>query len=108
MAELTIHVNGKSYIVGCEDGEEGHLIALAQRLDEKVREIASGAGQLGETRLILLGALVLADDLAQAQARVTAAEGAAARLQERLATADDRAVSALEAAARRIEAAAVG
>ncbi|MEO7026334.1 MAG: cell division protein ZapA [Caulobacteraceae bacterium] len=103
MSQLTIHVNHKPYVVGCEDGEEPRLKALAAAVDEKVRDLAAGAGQAGETRLMLLGALMLADELEAANRRLAGVDADIARLEERLAGADERAVAALEAAAARIE-----
>ncbi len=103
MSQLTIHVHGKPYVVGCDDGQEAHLRSLAMLLSDKVAELASDAGQLGETRLMLLGALVLADELAESRARAEKAEAEAARLRDHLAQADSRAVAALEAVAAKIE-----
>ena len=108
MAQLTVHVNGKPYVVGCEDGEETHLLALASMIDAKAREAAPGAGQLGETRIMLLAALVLADELTEAKARAAAADGRVAALGAERRLADAKAVAALEAAAQRIEAMATG
>jgi cell division protein ZapA len=104
MAQLTIHVNAKPYIVGCDDGQEAHLQSLAARIDAKVREVGADAGQLGETRLMLLGALVLADELAAATARLDRFEAEVTHLRNELEAADARAVGALEAAAQKIEA----
>ena len=64
MAQLNIEVNGRPYTVGCEDGQEGRLLELAAVLDTHVRQVGEQVGQLGETRLILMGALLLADDFA--------------------------------------------
>ncbi len=104
MAQLTVQVNGKPYIVGCEDGEEAHLTALTALIDEKVRAAAPGGGQLGETRLMLLGALILADELSEAKARLAAAQGQLAASEAERRVADAKAVTALEAAAQKIEA----
>jgi len=103
MSQLTVHVHGKPYVVGCEDGQESHLRSLAALLSDKIGELASGAGQLGETRLMLLGALVLADELSESRARADNAEAEVARLREYLAQADTRAVAVLEALATKIE-----
>jgi cell division protein ZapA len=108
MAQLTIHVNAKPYVVGCEDGEEDHLRALAALLDAKVQEAAAGAGQLGETRIMLLGALVLADELSEAMVTLAAAQGRLAALEDERRRAEARCAAALEAAAHRLEAMAVG
>ncbi len=93
MAEVSVRVNGHIYAVGCEDGQEQHVVALAKMFDQHVTQVAQEVGQLGETRLFLLGALLLADELADARGRLDDTVGA-----ERLAS------EALEAAAGRIEA----
>jgi cell division protein ZapA len=104
MAQLTIQVNGKPYVVGCDDGQEAHLMALAAIIDAKVREADPGGGQLGETRLMLMATLELADELGGAKAGLAAAQAEAARLGAELEGADAKAVAALEAAAQKIEA----
>jgi cell division protein ZapA len=74
MAQVTIEVNGRPYTVGCEDGQEGHLAQLAGLFDRQVREVGQEVGQLGETRLFLMGALLLADELFDVQARLAHAQ----------------------------------
>lgn len=104
MAQLAIEVNGKPYIVGCEDGQENHLRALARLFDEQVKQIASDVGALGETRLFLMGALMLADELADLKTRFAHIQADHARLQAEQGRADVKAIAALETAAKRIEA----
>lgn len=108
MAQLTVHVNAKPYVVGCEDGEEPRLKALADLLDAKAREAAAGAGQVGETRVMLLGALMLADELADARTRLAGLEARLAALETDQGAVEARAVAALEAAAHRLETLAMG
>ena len=103
MSQLTIQIHGKPYVVGCEDGQEAHLRSLAALVSDKVAELATNAGPLGETRLMLLGALVLADELSESRARAERAEAEATRLREQVAQADSRAVAILEALAAKIE-----
>ena len=102
MGQLTIHINGKPYLVGCEDGEESRLEALAAEFDAKVRSLGAGTA-LGETRLMLMGALLLADEAVAMTERLAAAEAEVARLRAQLEAADSRAIAAIEAAARKIE-----
>lgn len=103
MAQVTIHINGKAYLVGCEDGEEERLKALATTLDEKVRGLGIGDAALGETRLMLMGALVLADEARDMAARMAAAEAEVATLKAQIDASEGRAAQALEAAAKKIE-----
>ena len=103
MAQVAIEVNGRTYTVGCEDGQEGHLTELAGLFDHQVRQVGSSVGQLGETRLFLMGALLLADDLADTRARLAHAQAELTRVQSEAIRLETRAANALDAAARRIE-----
>ena len=103
MAQITLNVNGRPYVVGCEDGQEPHLLELARSFDRHVRQVGEQLGQLGETRLFLMGALLLADELAETKARMAAVQADHGRLQSDHARLEARAVAALENAARRIE-----
>lgn len=67
MAEINVTVNNRLYPIGCDDGEEDQVRRLAQQVDARVKELAALVGQVGESRLLLMTALTLADDLEQAQ-----------------------------------------
>jgi cell division protein ZapA len=103
MAQATIRIHGKDYSVGCEDGQEAHLAQLAALLDKQVRQVSADVGQVGETRLFLMGALLLADELVELKARIGQMQGEIARAQSVQTRLELKAVSALEKAARRIE-----
>jgi cell division protein ZapA len=103
MAQINIEVNGRPYAVGCEDGQEQHLLELARLFDHQVRQVSQDMGQLGDTRLFLMGALLLADELADARNRLAALQVEIGRTQAERARIETRAVGVLEAAAKRIE-----
>lgn len=63
MAQVSLRINGYAYILGCADGEEAHLTSLAADLDRRIEEIKASTGPSGEARLLLMAALVLADEL---------------------------------------------
>lgn len=63
MAEVSVRINGYVYTVGCEDGQESHLQAMAAEVDARIASIRAVGGQSGEARLLLLAALLLADEL---------------------------------------------
>ena len=66
MAEILVKVNGRDFPLSCADGQEPRLRRLAQYVDAKIAEFAKDLGQIGEARLILLSALVIADELSDA------------------------------------------
>ncbi len=63
MAQLTVKVNGYAYNVGCEDGQEAHLQEMARQVEQRIDNIKALGGQSGESRLLLLAALLMADEL---------------------------------------------
>lgn len=63
MGQVTVRVGGYSHPVSCEDGQEAHLLALAAEVDKRVASIKAMGGQFGESRLLLLAALLLADEV---------------------------------------------
>lgn len=107
MATVSVEVNGRSYVVGCEDGQEAHVEALARQFDAQVREVSEAVGQVGELRLFLMAALMTADELADAKQRLNDAENSMGDVAGARRRAEGRAADALEAAAARIEALAV-
>ncbi|WP_125255977.1 cell division protein ZapA [Brevundimonas fluminis] len=63
MATVTVEVNGRPYAVGCADGQEDRVRMLARQFDDHVRGVASEVGHVGDIRLFLMAALLLADEL---------------------------------------------
>lgn len=96
MATVTIEINGRPYAVGCADGQEERVRILARQFDSQVQSVAADVGQVGDIRLFLMAALVLADQLHEA--RMAANGGAAVPAQSETGVAE-----ALNAVAARIE-----
>ena len=66
MGQVVVKVNGRDFALSCADGQEPRIRRLAQYVDAKIGEFAKNLGQIGEARLILLAALVIADELSDA------------------------------------------
>jgi cell division protein ZapA len=62
MPLVNVMVNSRAYTIACDDGEEDHLRQLAATVDAKTREVLSSVGQVGDTRLLLMAALLIADE----------------------------------------------
>jgi cell division protein ZapA len=63
LAQLTIKINGYAYPVGCDDGQEHHLQQMAAEVEARVDSIKALGGQSGEARLLVLAALLMADEI---------------------------------------------
>lgn len=94
MGEITIHVAGRGYRLGCNDGEEEHLTALADLIDHEAKELSQRIrAPLSEGRLILMAALMVADRYAESEQRAADAEARAAEAEQRAAELESRAVA---------------
>lgn len=63
MAQVTIRINGYAYTVGCDDGQEPHLHQMASEVESRINSIKALGGQSGESRLLVLASLLMADEL---------------------------------------------
>jgi len=103
MATVTVTVNGRSYSVGCEDGQESHVANLARNFDSQVREVADAVGQVGELRLFLMAALLTADEAADQRYRIEQLEAELERLRTARSEVEAVAARAIASTAARIE-----
>ncbi len=110
MPLVNIMLNQRAYTIACDEGEEEHLKELATHVDAKVRELLGSVGQVGDQRLILMAALLLADEhhaletqLDAAKKELAALAGARAELDAQLTKSEIIAADSLEAAAKRVE-----
>ncbi len=63
MGQVSVTLNGRTYKLECGEGEEAHLIELADYLGTHVDTMRRKFGQVGDDRLILMASLVVADEL---------------------------------------------
>ena len=110
MSQVTVTINGRQFRMACEDGEEAHLLRLAEDLDQRIARLRTRFGEIGDTRLTVMAALTLADELAETKDKLQRLEPELTALQDASAVSADRAentqgavAAALNAAAERIE-----
>ena len=60
---VKININGTVYPVSCEFGEEERLIKSSEEVNKAIQELSSLAGSVGETRLLAMASLLIADKL---------------------------------------------
>lgn len=110
MAQVNATIAGRQYRLACEDGQEDHLLGLAKELETRIIDLRRKFGEIGDTRLTVMAALVLADEKAEMAQKmrkledeVVALEGARSASVERARAASDAVVGAFNSAAERIE-----
>jgi cell division protein ZapA len=67
MAEVTLRIGGRAHVVACRDGEEAALEVLGRRLAAHADTASRAAGGQGGERMMMFIALLLADELAEAE-----------------------------------------
>lgn len=103
MASVEVSINGRFYRIACEDGQEQRLIRLAGSVDEKVSSLVEQVGQVGDTRLLVMASLLIADELDDAKQGNGHANGGANGGTMPAPAQNQAAIAALSALAERIE-----
>ena len=110
MNHVNVTINGRQYRMACEDGQESHLLKLADNLEARIEGLRGKFGEIGDARLTVMAALTVCDELLDANNRIRALEEELDALRNVRITATDRAratqtavANALNAAADRIE-----
>jgi cell division protein ZapA len=110
MAHVSVTINSRQYRMACDDGQEHHLARLAHDLDQRIANLRGTFGEIGDTRLTIMAALILIDELSEQRQRTHRIETEITGLQHARAAASDRSealeadiAAALASAAERIE-----
>jgi cell division protein ZapA len=110
MSQVSVTINGRKFRMACEDGQENRLTQLAADLDQRIEQLRARFGEIGDTRLTVMAALTVADELVEVGGKLRRLEAELASLQDARVTAAERAKTtqatvsaALTTAAERIE-----
>lgn len=111
MGQVSVSLNGRAYLLECDDGEEEHLLKLAETLEAQIKTLKARFGQIGDERLMLMAGLMVADELAETRAKLDEVNATLDDIRQNSASTDELIQSAQEeiagqigAAAERIEA----
>lgn len=72
MGQIAVTLNGRTYRLRCGEGEEDRVVALATHVKAKVDQLFAEHGNVGDDRLLLMAALMVADELWDAKALLEA------------------------------------
>ena len=110
MPQVSVTINGRQFRMACENGEEARVTNLAADLDARITTLRARFGEIGDTRLTVMAALAVADELSEVKEKLARLEPELATLQEASVISADRTqatqaavIAALNAAAERIE-----
>jgi cell division protein ZapA len=110
MAEVTLTIDSKQFRMACEDGQENHLVKLAAHVDARVKMMRDNFGEIGDLRLTVMAALMVADEFFEEKRKTEVIEAERAQeLQARQSeqqgeeTRDAAIAQALDALTQRLE-----
>ena len=70
MANVNITFNGKEFLLSCDDGQEEHLIELAEQLNNKFANLKSQLGNIGENKLLLITSIKVMDEYFETKKKI--------------------------------------
>jgi cell division protein ZapA len=80
MPEVNVEINGRKYRMACEEGQEQHLIGLADRFNAQVEVLKGAIGEIGDGRLTVMAGIAVLDELAESERRIASLEEQVAEL----------------------------
>ena len=69
MSQVSVGIDGKTFRMACEDGQEAHLEALGRHLDGRIGEMRKAFGEIGDLRLVVMAAITITDEFFEARKR---------------------------------------
>lgn len=106
MSQVSITINGRKYQVACDNGQEAHLTRLGDYVDKRLDELVAAVGQVGDSRLLVMVSLLLADELSDLYSEAESNKdggGLSARAEEELGAEMDKIAARIENIAAGLE-----
>ncbi|MFD1695684.1 cell division protein ZapA [Roseibium aestuarii] len=110
MVQINVTINGRSFRMACDAGEEERLYALADRFDGWISDLKGSFGEIGDQRLTVMAGIMATDQLVEMEKRVANLERELAELRRDAQSGKDglrareaETAAALEQVAARIE-----
>ena len=66
-ATVQITIAGRSYEIACDAGQEPTLTKLSADIDKRAQQLLKSVGPVSDAKLLVMVALTLVDDLAEAR-----------------------------------------
>ena len=67
MATISVTIDGKTYRMACDAGQEEHLSGLAEKLDHYISHLKESFGEIGDHRLSVMAGIMVMDELSENQ-----------------------------------------
>lgn len=110
MPQVAVVINGKTYRMACDEGQEQHLLSLAKRFDSYVVHLKDSFGEIGDQRLTVMAGVMVTDELVELQKKLRGVETELASLRrtrddalDNISARESELIASLNGAAEKIE-----
>ena len=83
MGDITLQIDGRSYPVACDDGQEDRVFHLGGYVDQRIKEVSDAAAG-SKSQAMMLTSLLLADEVFDLKEQMNSFAQANAQLQSQL------------------------
>lgn len=104
-ATVTVSVVGRSYEIGCDEGQEERVKKLAAEIDKRASDLLKSVGAVGEGRILFMTALLIADELADLRSALERERSVAVQADTSVAAGVTALAQRVDAIAERLESA---
>ncbi|TPW35845.1 cell division protein ZapA [Oecophyllibacter saccharovorans] len=74
MAQVSVTLGNASYVVGCQDGQEGRVHQLAHLVEQQVDQVRNALAPASDAHALFLAALLMADEIQELRAKAVSEE----------------------------------
>jgi len=71
---VSVTINGKSYRMACDEGQELHLEALAKEFNTYINGLKGSFGDIGDQRLTVMAGVMMMDEVLELKEKVSKLE----------------------------------
>lgn len=110
MSQVAVTINGKTYRMACDEGQETQLTEFAQKFDGYVGHLKGSFGEIGDQRLTIMAGIMIVDEMSELQRKIRRLEADLENLRSNrdkvLATSDEQSktvMGGLNIATKRLE-----
>ena len=75
MAHVELEINERKYHIACDNGQEEHLKKLGDYIENRVQKLVASIGQVGDSRLLVMVSLLIADELSESDSAINTLRG---------------------------------
>ncbi len=90
MAQVSVSINGRTFRMACDEGEQERLVGLAHRFDAAIETLRRQFGEIGDQRLTVMAGVMVVDQLSESERRIALLEQEVSALRQTASSVGER------------------